>query len=221
MSTIIAPSILAADPSDIASAVALASSSGCSYLHIDIMDGEFVPAKTFAPDFVKKISTFAPEGMTLDVHLMTAKPWMDVPSYVESGADSLTFHLEACPGESEAHATISLIHALGKKAGIAIKPQTPLESLSPYLTEVDLVLIMSVEPGKGGQSFLEGSPKRIAELARKRKELSQSFLIEVDGGINDKTAPLCLSSGADVLVAGSYLYGHDDFSERVRRLMGL
>ncbi len=221
MSTIIAPSILAADPSDIASAVALASSSGCSYLHIDIMDGEFVPAKTFAPDFVKKIATFAPEGMTLDVHLMTAKPWMDVPSYVESGADSLTFHLEACPGESEAHATISLIHALGKKAGIAIKPQTPLESLSPYLTEVDLVLIMSVEPGKGGQSFLEGSPKRIAELARKRKELSQSFLIEVDGGINDKTAPLCLSSGADVLVAGSYLYGHDDFSERVRRLMGL
>lgn len=220
MSTIIAPSILAADPSDIASAIALASSSGCSYLHIDIMDGEFVPAKTFAPDFVKKIASLSPEGMTLDVHLMTAKPWMDVPSYVESGADSLTFHLEACPGESEAHATISLIHALGKKAGISIKPKTPLEALLPYLGEVDLVLIMSVEPGKGGQAFLQESPARIASLAQKRKELSLNFLIEVDGGINDKTAPLCLSSGADILVAGSYLYGHDDFKERVRRLMG-
>ena len=101
-----------------------------------------------------------------------------------------------------------------------LQAETRERALLPYLGEVDLVLIMSVEPGKGGQAFLQESPARIASLAQKRKELSLNFLIEVDGGINDKTAPLCLSSGADILVAGSYLYGHDDFKERVRRLMG-
>lgn len=218
MSTIIAPSVLAANPDRIEEAVALASSCGCAYLHIDIMDGRFVPAKTFDPDFVKRIRLCAPKDLTLDVHLMVENPWVVIPAYAESGADSITFHLETCPSDQEAHATLSLIHALGKKAGISIKPNTPIEALDPFLNEADLILVMSVEPGKGGQSFLPDSLARIAALKEKRKQSNATFLLEVDGGINEITGPKCVRSGADILVAGSYLYGHERFKERVEAL---
>lgn len=214
----IAPSILAADAEKIEEEISLAFSSGAEFIHIDVMDGIFVPAKTFSPSFVARACLASPEGMVKDIHLMCDHPYAALVSYLPCGGDLYTFHLEACQNEEEARRCLSFLHAHGKKVGISIKPATPVESLAPYLGEADLILVMSVEPGKGGQSYLKSASCKISFLNELRKRRGYRYLIEVDGGINESTAAEAASSGADVLVAGSYLFGHPDFADRLRRI---
>lgn len=218
MNVEIAPSILSANKERIEEEVALAFASGAAYIHIDVMDGEFVPAKTFSPAYVKRVCDLTPKGMIKDVHLMCAHPYLAIVSYLPAGGDLYTFHLEACENDQEARECISLLHGCGKKAGLSIKPGTDVEKLLPYLGDLDFALVMSVEPGKGGQSFLPSSLAKIAFLKEEKEKRPYSFEIEVDGGINETTAGEAISAGASVLVAGSYLYGHEDFAERLRRI---
>lgn len=216
MSTIIAPSLLAADSKKMEQEIRLACSC-CQYLHIDIMDGKFVPAKTWDASFVSDISPFCPSSVVKDVHLMVEDPVSCIPSFAFSGGDSITFHYEACFGSKQIHEAIALIHSLGKKAGISIKPATSPSVLLPYLADLDLILVMSVEPGKGGQKFIPDSLEKLSFLSSARNENNYSYLLEVDGGINEETGRLCVESGADILVAGSYLFNHDDFKQRIGR----
>ena len=211
----IAASILAADPKKMKEEIRLAELSGSDFIHIDIMDGKFVKNTTWTPDFVQKIRSDSP--LFLDVHIMVEEPWIWGPLYAKAGADNVTFHLEACQDEKQVRETIRLIQEAGAKASLSIKPDTPVEAVYPYLDEVYLVLIMSVEPGEGGQSFLPPSIGRIAALKMKIAE-KKSPLIEVDGGINEKTGTACFEAGADILVAGSYLFGHEDFATRLEGL---
>ena len=218
MSALIAPSILASDYSRLEEEIALACSSGASYIHIDVMDGSFVPAKTFSPSFVKRACLATAGGVVKDIHLMCAHPYGAIVGYLPCQGDLYTFHLEACADEKEVRECIALLRRHNKRIGISIKPATPPEALLPYLKDIDLVLVMSVEPGKGGQSFLPSSLEKIAFFKKENEEKGYSYEIEVDGGINEATAPLAKAKGASVLVAGSYLFGHDDFAERLRRI---
>ena len=220
MSVHIAPSILAANKEKIEEEVALAFHCGATYIHIDVMDGEFVPAKTFSPAYVKRVCEATPKGMVKDVHLMCVHPYGAIASYLQSGGDLYTFHLEACESEKEVRECISLLHSHGKKTGLSVKPATDVKALLPYLKDLDLVLVMSVEPGKGGQSFIPSSLDKIVFLKEEKEKNHYSYEIEVDGGINDVTAPQVISAGASVLVAGSYLFGHEDFADRLGRIKG-
>ena len=211
----IAASILAADPKKMEEEIRIAELSGSDFIHVDIMDGKFVENATWTPDFVQKIHPYS--SLFHDVHIMVEEPWVWGPLFAKAGADNVTFHLEACQNEEQVRKTIHLIQEAGAKASLSIKPDTPVEAVYPYLDEVYLILIMSVEPGEGGQSFLPPSIGRIAALKMKIAE-KKSPLIEVDGGINDKVAPSCFAAGADILVAGSYLFGHEDFAARLKRL---
>ncbi len=212
---LVAPSILSVDPANLPEAIALAESSGADYIHIDIMDGVFVPRKTWDVSLVKQIK--GTHTLFNDVHIMVEKPWIVGPEFAKAGADNVTFHLEACQNEEEVRKTISLIEEAGAKASVSIKPNTPIEAVYPYLDSVYLVLIMSVEPGRGGQQFIDGALEKIKTLRKKIGD-SKSPLIEVDGGINATFGPLCYQAGADILVSGSYLYGHPDFAKRLKGL---
>lgn len=215
-----APSILAADKSILGEEIKRAEDAKALYLHIDVMDGIFVPNVSLDPASVKSITSLS--HLVNDVHIMVESPWEIGPVYVAMGADIVTFHLEACPDESYVDKTIEAIRSAGAKVGISIKPATPIEAIYPYLKRIDLVLIMSVEPGFGGQAFISDSLPKIAALKEKIEELplfDKRPLIEVDGGINLETGRACAKEGADILVAGSFLYGHDDFAERVKALL--
>lgn len=212
---IISPSILAADATRIAEEIALLKTSKAQFVHIDIMDGHFVPATTFSDEFVANLLPLC-NGIVKDVHIMVEEPWINGPKFAKMGADYVTFHLEACPNEEVVRKTISLIRDAGAKVGISIKPATPVESLIPYLSDVDMVLIMTVEPGKGGQAFMPDCAEKIRYLANLK---DKKFLIECDGGIKDVTAQVVKDAGVDVIVAGSYLFGHEDFAERVEKLL--
>ncbi len=212
---IISPSILSANASRIADEIALLRTSRAKFVHIDIMDGRFVPATTFSDEFVEKLVPIC-EGLVKDVHIMVEEPWINGPKFAKMGADYVTFHLEACPNEEVVRTTIRLIREAGSKVGISIKPATPVETLLPYLQDVDMILIMTVEPGKGGQAFMPECADKISYLANIE---NRSFLIECDGGIKDTTVQIVKEAGVDVIVAGSYLFGHDDFAERVETLL--
>lgn len=214
---IVSPSILSASFSSLREEIEKMASAGAALIHLDVMDGKFVEAKTFGPELVKEIASYHPQGN--DVHLMVEDLQSAIPLFLEAGANLLTFHVEALRDEEEGHAFLRRIREAGAKAGMSIKPNTPLASLDPFLGELDLVLVMSVEPGKGGQAYLPNSPARISYFARKREELGLSYLIEVDGGINQETAELSTRAGADVLVVGSYLYGHEDYETRLKGLL--
>lgn len=219
---IIAPSILTADKGHIVSEIQKAEQGGAQYLHLDVMDGRFVPNVSLSLEFVKGVCPV--HHLFNDVHIMVSDPAVEAPLYAKAGADNVTFHLEACRDGREVGSVIASLKSLHCLAGLSVKPATPIESVFPYLDKLHLVLIMSVEPGKGGQKFMEEALSKIKTL---RAYIDSHFadgskpLIEVDGGINEETGRLCRLSGADALVVGSYLYGHDDFEERLKRLLAL
>ena len=204
---IVAPSILSMDFTQTLKQLQEVESSKAKWLHVDIMDGHFVPNLSFGPDITKQIRKHS--KLFMDVHIMVedAEHYSEV--FVEAGANLLTFHLEACKDAESVHRIISKIHHQGCKVGLSIRPQTPVEAVFPYLNVIDLVLIMSVNPGYGGQSFMEESVDRIQRLRKEIDTQQHSVLIEVDGGINAETGLKVAQAGADVLVAGSYVFKND------------
>ena len=212
----VAPSILSADFSKLGEEIHLVESLGAEFLHFDVMDGHFVNNISFGVPVLKSISHT--HKMINDVHIMISDPLKYTESFIKAGAQFLTFHYEACKDEHEVHEVIHLIHELGAKAGLSIKPNTNVEAVLPFLNHLDLVLIMSVEPGFGGQSFIPNALDKIAYLRKVIDERGLNCFIEVDGGINNETAKLCKEAGVDILVAGSYLFGQKDIKERIRLL---
>lgn len=203
----ISPSILSADFAHLLDDILLVEKLGAEYLHFDVMDGHFVDNISFGIPVLKSISRS--HNMVNDVHIMIENPKKYAQSFLDAGADILTFHYEACKSDEEVMEIIDVIKRSGKKAGISIKPNTPVEVIVPFLKVLDLVLVMSVEPGFGGQTFIESSIEKIKTLRKLIDENKYSCLIEVDGGINDKTSKIVIAAGADILVCGSYLFKGD------------
>lgn len=214
---ILAPSILAADFSQLGKDIKDTVEGGVNWIHCDIMDGHFVPNISYGPSIVKAASNSAPDAF-MDVHLMIENPDLFVEDYVNAGADLITVHYEACP---HLHRSIQNIKKYGIMAGVAINPATSISTIEPILEDVDLVLIMSVNPGFGGQSFIESSYKKLEELSAIRNDRELAFLIEVDGGVGLKNIEKVKQSGAEVLVAGSSVFKADDITARVKELQGL
>lgn len=215
---IIAPSILASDFLHLEDEIRRVEKAGLSWIHFDVMDGHLVNNISFGIPLLKAIN----ECTTLikDVHLMIANPKKYAKAFIENGADYITFHYEAMESEREIVELIDLIHDEGKKVGISIKPSTEIEKIFPYLPLVDMVLVMSVEPGFGGQDFIVSSTLKIMKLKDYlNTHKGVDFLIEVDGGINDVTGPVCLYYGANVLVAGTYLFKSLDMKEAASELI--
>lgn len=212
----IAPSILSADFNKLGDEIKLIESLGAEYLHFDVMDGHFVPNISFGVPVLQNIAKM--HHMVNDVHIMITEPKKYIEKFAHSGADIITFHYEACKDDNEVKEVIDLIHQNKVKAGISIKPNTPVEVLLPFLKDVELILIMSVEPGFGGQSFIPSALEKIIFLRKNKDKHGYSYLIEVDGGINAETGKLCKEAGVEILVAGSYLFGHEDIKERMESL---
>lgn len=203
---IISPSVLSLDYSQITTQVQELNESKAEWIHFDVMDGHFVPNLTFGPDILKAFCKLSP--LYKDVHLMVTDPIFFSDVFLKAGADHITFHYEVLEKE-KIKALAKHVHEEGKTVGISIKPNTPVEVLKEYLEDFDLFLIMSVEPGFGGQSFIMDSVERIRTLREMLNEIGSNAHIEVDGGINADTAKLVKEAGADVLVAGSYIFKND------------
>lgn len=213
MGHLIAPSVLSADFGNLERDIRMINQSDADWFHVDVMDGVFVPNISFGMPVVKTIAKHA--SKPLDVHLMIADPDRYIKAFKEAGAEILTVHYEAC---THLHRTIQSIHAEGMKAGVAINPHTPVSVLQDVLNDIDLALIMSVNPGFGGQSFIENTYAKIGRLKELKEKASANFLIEIDGGVNDKNAHKLIAAGADVLVAGNYVFGHTDPFEAIKAI---
>jgi len=208
---IIAPSILAADFGNLEKAIE--SVKTAEWLHIDVMDGHFVPNITIGPVVIKGIRKYS--SQVLDTHLMISEPEKYVNDFIAAGSDRITFHLEAV---KDVEALIKMIRLKGAKVGISVKPNTNIRDLEDYIPLIDQVLVMSVEPGFGGQEFIQESLFKIIKLKDLKNKFKEDLLIVVDGGINEKTAKLCFAAGADVLVAGSFIFNSEDPEAKMKLL---
>ena len=209
---VLAPSVLSADFSNLGEQVQLISDAGAGLVHIDVMDGHFVPNITFGPGLIKALRQHS--NLFFDVHLMISNPDQYIQEFANAGADMIVVHAEAC---THLHRTIQSIHATGKKAGVALNPATSLSVLDYILPELDMVLLMSVNPGFGGQKFINIVPK-LERLMEMCKEQNVQPLIQVDGGITPETAPFVTAAGANVLVAGSAVFGKPDRAAAIQAL---
>ena len=212
----IAPSILSADFNNLKEEIKLVESLKAEYLHFDVVDGHFVPNISFGQPVLKCIAHS--HSMINDVHIMISEPKRYAKEFIDCGANILTFHYEACKDIKEVEEVIDIIHSNGAKAGLSVKPNTPVEVIYPVLHKLDLVLVMSVEPGFGGQKFIPSALDKISKVKKIILEKGYQCLVEVDGGINEETAKLCKEAGVDILVAGSYLFGHKDIKERINKI---
>jgi len=213
---LVAPSLLSADFRNLEAEIKSTEAAGADYLHLDIMDGHFVPNITFGPfivDFCKKSSK-----LPLDVHLMIENPERYIPDFVKAGADIVVIHAEACV---HLHRQIQLIKSLGVKAGVALNPATPLEVLDYVIEDLDLVLLMSVNPGFSGQKFIPAVLDKLKAFNKRfAGKLKKDFLLEVDGGVNDQTVKSLIEAGANMFVSGNYFFQHQDRSQAVKVLKG-
>ncbi|TVQ09649.1 MAG: ribulose-phosphate 3-epimerase [Balneolaceae bacterium] len=214
---VIAPSILAADYTRLKQQIDACTDGGASWLHCDVMDGHFVPNISFGPMIVEAAARCAPDAL-IDVHLMIENPGNYIEQFVRAGASLISFHIET---EPHAHRVIQAIRATGIQAGIAINPATPLSLLEDVLPEVDLVVVMTVNPGFGGQKFIEPALGKIRRLAEMRDRLDTDFLIQVDGGVGPDNIGRIADAGADILVAGSSVFSAHDITDRVKELARL
>lgn len=211
----IAPSILSADFAKLGEEIKEVERGGADYIHVDVMDGHFVPNITIGPLITEAIRPIT--DLPLDVHLMIENPDTYIPAFIEAGASIITVHQEACP---HLHRTLQLIKAGGVKAGVVINPATPVEMIKEILPIVDMVLVMTVNPGFGGQSFIHEVLPKIAKLDQWRKEHHYTYEIEIDGGVNAETAKLCTDNGADVLVAGSAIFNQPNREQAIKAIRG-
>ncbi len=212
----LAPSILSADITRLAEQIKTVEQNGADFIHVDVMDGHFVPNLTFGPIMVKAVKQIT--SLPVDAHLMVNDPMKFIDWFAEAGASYITIHQEACVHLDRA---VNHIKNLGCKAGVSINPATPLETIRHLLHRVDLVLIMSVNPGFGGQKFIPYTLDKISHLYQMRQEAEATFLIEVDGGINSTTATQVLQAGADVLVAGNAIFNADSIAQACAELKAL
>lgn len=209
----IAPSILASDFARLGEEVKDVEAAGADYIHVDVMDGHFVPNITIGAPIVRALRPVT--SLPLDVHLMIANPDQYIEEFADAGADILTVHAEACP---HLHRTIQLIKSKGVKAGVVLNPATPVDAIKHVIEDVDLVLLMTVNPGFGGQAFIERVLAKITETKQLADSLGVAPEIEVDGGVNAETARACIEAGANVLVAGSAIYNQSDRKAAIDRI---
>ena len=210
---IISPSILSADFMKLEEDIESVKRTGIKWIHIDVMDGHFVPNITIGVPVVKSIRKKT--DLFLDTHLMIENPEKYVEPFAKAGSDLITFHIEACKNEEHVKDVIKLIKSFDKKVGLSVKPNTEIDTVFPFLKELDLVLIMTVEPGFGGQEFIHECALKIPKLKDKADE---SLIIQVDGGINNITAKICTSLGVNSLVAGSYIYNSNNIAKAIESL---
>jgi len=208
--SIIAPSILSADFSKLGDEIKAVEAAGAGWIHIDVMDGHFVPNLTYGPIIVEACKRVT--DLPLDVHLMIEKPDQLIPEFVKAGADWISVHAEAC---THLNRSIQLIKSLGAKAGVALNPATPISAIKWVLEELDFVLVMSVNPGFGGQSFIDNSLDKVREIKRMITEKGLNTLIQIDGGVNKKTIRTIAEAGVDSFVAGSAIFGSESYDETI------
>lgn len=212
---ILSPSLLSADFNKLGEEIAAIDNAGAEYIHVDVMDGLFVPSISYGMPVIKSIRKST--GKVFDVHLMINEPIRYIKEFVESGADIITVHVEAC---ADVVATLESIREHGVKAGITLNPDTPVSAIEAYMDKVDMVLVMSVNPGFGGQKFITGAIDKLKEVRRIKEEKGFDFDIEVDGGVNLDNLPSVLEAGANIIVAGSAIF-KGDAAENVRKFKNI